>query len=346
MDAKDYIKEYSEEIEKYKNRYFEKEIVKASKVDKIASDALEILENYMTGGKCLRGGLTILGYQITGGTSLKNILPAALAVELMHNALLIHDDYVDNDKVRRGKPTVHEIYKKGKNEHYGASMAIIVADVAIFSANKLLAELNFSKKLVAEAISGLNHFLLNTGFGELMDIGFDFKPKITWNDILKVRIYKTAHYTFIMPLVVGATLGGADNTMIAKLAKYGEPVGLAFQLRDDVLGVFGDPAKTGKSNDSDIKEGKKTLLYLKSLELTKGKKRDFLEGNYGSGSLNQVKVEKIRRIMKEGGAFDYSQETAGKFVEKGKKYIPSITKNSDLTQTLTNLADYVIFRDK
>lgn len=338
MNAVAYIKKYSGKIEKYRKKYFDGEIKETTGIGPIASRALSVLRDYTAGGKCVRGILTILGYQLAGGKELERILPAAVAVELLHNALLIHDDYIDDDKVRRGKPTVHEIYKRRKGEHYGASMAVVVADTAIFLANKLLAELNFSKNRVVKATAELNRFLVNTCFGELMDIDFDYKQKISWNDILKVRTYKTAHYTFVMPLVVGATLGGADRKLIKCLVEYGEPVGLAFQLRDDVLGVFGNTAQTGKSNDSDIRKGKKTLLFFRSLEYTKGADKKFLGKYYGSSELDSGKIEKIRKIIKESGALDYSEKMAEKLIEESKRKIQS--------ETLKSLADYVISRNR
>ena len=350
MDAKVYLKTFSKKLEKAKAKFFREKIKEAAKIDPVAAEALKNLQNYMTGGKNVRAALVILGYRIAGGKDLKAILPAALAVELMHNSLIIHDDFVDNDTVRRGKPTIHKIYEVGKSEHYGAAMAIIVGDVGIFLANKLLAEANFPKDKVAQAAIAFNKLLLNTGYGELMDIDFDYKKKITWDDVLKVRIYKTAHYTFVMPLIVGATLGGGNVKLLALLKKYGEPVGLAFQLRDDVLGVFGDSGETGKSSESDIVEGKKTLLYLKALELAGALARKFLQKWYGGGRnkarLTARQVSRIKEIIKASGALAYSDRAAADFVAQGKKFIPKVTKNRDLVQILSSLADYMIQRDK
>lgn len=345
MDAKKYLLEFSERFEAFSKKMFSRKVKEALKIDLIAARALRNLENYLAGGKKVRPALTSLGYKIAGGREIKEVLPAGFAVELMHNSLLIHDDFVDNDEIRRGKPTLHKVYLNKNGEHYAVSMAIITADVGIFWANEILSGLDFAPKTVTKAVNLLNHFLLNTGYGELMDIDFDYHPEISWNDILNIRIYKTAYYTFVMPLTVGAVLGGASDALLENLEKFGLNVGLAFQLRDDVLGVFGDSDKTGKSSESDILEGKKTLLYFKALEFAKGSDKEFLKKTYGHIK-NQAQVTKIRKIIKDCGALGYSEELAKNYVKKGKKFITAITGNGSLRETLATFVDYMIEREK
>ena len=338
MDAKKYLSEYSKEFKFFKDKYFQNKIKEASKIDKIAAESIKVLSEYMEGGKHARGALVLLGYKIAGGQNLKSVFPASFAVELIHNSLLIHDDFVDNDKLRRGKKTVHEIFKdKRNNSHYGASMAIMIADLGIFWAHQILSG--------TKAIFEFDQLLVNTGYGELLDIDFDYKENITWEDIMKVRIYKTAHYTFVMPLQIGAILAGGKDNLLQNFKNYGEPVGLAFQIQDDILGIFGDSNETGKSNDSDIREGKKTLLYFKALELANKKEKEFLKTHYGK-TTNNKEISEIRKILKNSRALDFSQKTALDFVEKGKKYIPKITKDKDLQDTLSSLADYIVQREK
>lgn len=345
MDTKKYLSEFSKDFEAFSKKMFSRKVKEALKIDSVATGALRNLENYLVGGKKVRPALTSLGYKIAGGKENKKIMPACFAVELMHNSLLIHDDYVDNDETRRGKPTLHKVYLNKNGEHYAVSMAIITADVGIFWANEILSGSDFAPKVITKAVNLFNHFLLNTGYGELMDIDFDFHPLVSWNDILNVRIYKTAYYTFIMPLTIGAVLGGASDGLLKNLENFGLNVGLAFQLRDDVLGVFGDSGETGKSNESDIREGKKSLLYFKALELTSKSEKDFLKKYYGNVKTKD-QIEKIRKIIKDSGAFDYSGKLAKDYVEIGKKIIPRITKNGDLQETLSTLVDYMIERNK
>jgi len=346
MDAKSYLEDYAKQAGKYLKKFFAEKSKEASKIDKLAVEVLGTLENYISGGKKIRGALTVLGYQITGGKRTRDILPVSAAVEIVHSALLIHDDFIDKDRFRRGKPTVHEIYAKGNSEHYGASIALIIGDIGIFLSNQILASSNFDAKMIIKATSEFENLLIKTGYGEILDIAFDSKKSTTWGDILKVRTYKTAYYTIVMPLTVGAILGGAKDKTLKAIENYGVPVGIAFQLADDILGVFGKSDKTGKSSESDIREGKKTLLFVKALELARDKERQFLLKWYGSDKLDKNKIEKIRQAIKDSGSLDYSRKLAEEMAEKGKKYIPKITGNLQFRETLSSLADFMVYRSK
>ncbi|MBI2103627.1 polyprenyl synthetase family protein [Candidatus Woesebacteria bacterium] len=346
MDAKAYLKDYAATAEIYLKSYFGKKIRQAKKIDPVAADALSILEKYIEGGKKIRGALTVLGYQLAGGKDLKSILPVSVALEIVHSSILIHDDFIDRDLTRRGKPTVHSIYGKKRGGHYGASMAVVVGDVGIFLTHQIFAESNFAKVKVTKALSEFDRFLVNTGYGELMDIEFDFKKIITWDDIAKVRIYKTAHYTFVTPLIVGAILGGAEDKVLKAIKSYGESVGLAFQLRDDILGVFGNEDETGKSAESDIKDGKRTLLFAKAYELAGTGDKDFLKKYYGSAELDKNKLRQIRQIFEKSGALDFTQEKAWDYTLRGKSFVGKITNNPKYKSLLSDLADLMVTREK
>ncbi len=344
MDAEAYLKDYSKKSNKYLESFIAKKKKLGAKIDKSVVDSLEVFKNYSLGGKKLRGALTVLGYQIAGGKDFKEILPVSCGIELLHSFLLIHDDIIDKDEMRRGKPTIHHSYSKGKNEHFGISKAIMVGDIGAFLGYELIVASDFPKARITKALSKLNEYLLGTGYGQILDVEFDYKDEVSWDDILKVRTYKTAYYTFVMPLAVGATLGGAREGQLSAIEKFGIPVGIAFQLADDVLGVFGSPKRTGKSNESDIHDGKKTFLYAKALELSKPKDKKFLLKWYGSDKLDKKKIVAIRKIMKKTGSLDYSRQLAKEMVEKSKKSTNKITTNSDYQKILSTLADFIVDR--
>lgn len=346
MNSKKYLAEHRRTADKFLKEFFAKKRKEAKKIDPLAVKVLNSLEEYIAGGKKVRGALTLLGYQAAGGKKKKDIIPVSAAVEIIHSSLLIHDDFIDKDKMRRGKPTVHELYSKQNSKHYGASIALMIGDVGFFLSHQLIANSRFETSKIVKAMSELERLLINTGYGEVLDIAFDFKEKITWDDMLKVRLYKTAHYTFVLPLTIGTTLGEAKKGVFKAIKDYGESVGLAFQIRDDILGVFGDPEITGKSNESDIKEGKKTLLYTKALEMADRKGRDFIKKWYGSRALTKRKIEKIRKIIKNSGALNYSSSLAEELVEKGKRSIPEITKSKKYQEIFSSLADYIVKREK
>ena len=346
MTANEYLTAYSKDAERFLNSFFLKKKRLSSKIDPGLINILQVFQDYIKGGKKARGALTVLGYQACGGKDMKAILPVSCGIELFHSFLLIHDDIIDRDKKRRGKPTVHTHFASKRGEHYGNSKAIIIGDVGAFLAYELILSSNFSKDRTLKAVTKLNEFLLKTGYGQLLDIDYDFKKDISWNDILKVRTYKTAFYTIVMPLSVGAILAGADEKLLSGIEKYGIPVGIAFQLSDDILGVFGDSGKTGKSAMSDIKEGKKTFLYVKALELAKGEDKKFLQKWYGAKDVNESKAKKIREIIESCGALIYSQNLSYDLVKKGKRYVGMVTKKRHFQKVLESLADFVVRREK
>ena len=346
MDAETYLKDYSKRANSYLKKFFASKKKVGAKIDKSIVENLDVFEEYTLGGKKVRGALAVLGYQIAGGKNENAILQVSCGIELLHSFLLIHDDIIDKDELRRGKPTIHKSYSGGKNEHFGISKAIITGDIGAFLGYELIVGSGFSKERITKALSKLNEYLLGTGYGQILDIESDYKNRVSWEDILKVRTYKTAYYTFVMPLVVGAIFGGADDKTLSLLEKYGIPVGIAFQLADDILGVFGDPKKSGKSNESDIREGKKTFLFAKALELAKDGDRKFLLKWYGSDKLDKEKITRIREIFTSSGSLDYSQQLAKEKSEKGKKYVLKITRNSQFRKILSSLADFMIYRRK
>lgn len=320
----------------------------------LAREILEVFQDYASGGKKVRGALTVLGYQVAGGRDGRKILPASCAVELFHNFLLIHDDIIDQDKRRRGKPTVHEYYRKihqdryrkGDSRRYGNNMAIMAGDVGAFLAYELLTGSNFSRQRIVEAAQVLNDFLVKTAYGEIFDVTFDFHEDITWDEILLVRTYKTAYYTIVMPLSVGAILGGADSKQLEAIEEYGVPIGIAFQITDDILGVFGQEKTTGKTTVGDIKEGKKTFLFAKATELATPRERRYLKAHYGEKNITASEVKEIKRIFKESGVLHFSSELAVKLSKKGKKAVPKITRNREAADTLLSLADFVVERGR
>jgi len=344
MVVEDYLRSYSDKADKFLDSFFRKKKALAKKIDIDLAKILQVFQDYTKGGKKIRGTLTVLGYESLGGRNIKAILPISCGIELFHNFLLIHDDIIDRDTTRRGKPTVHNIYSRVYGEHYGNSKAIVVGDVGAFLAYELLLSSDFSKQLILEAVKKLNEFLLKTTYGQILDIDYDFKKEVSWNDILKVRTYKTAYYTVVMPLTVGAMLAGASRRELSAIEKYAVPVGIAFQLADDVLGVFGISGKTGKSNLSDIRDGKKTFLYAKALGLFSPVERKFLLSWYGNKDVGIKEASKIRKIMIESGSLDHSERLAEKLVRKGKRYISQITKDKKYRELLAQLADFMISR--
>ncbi len=346
MDLKNFLSDYSQKAEIFLRNFFQKKKEEALKIDYSLFEALDSFEKSLSGGKKARGALTLLGYQIAGGKDIRAILPVSCGIELFHNFLLIHDDIIDKDELRRGRPTIHKFFAdQKKNPHYGLSKAILIGDIGVVLAYELILSADFPKRRIERALQILNDFLLKTLYGQIIDMQFDFKESVSWDDILKVRTYKTSYYTFVLPLSLGAILGGAKGKIFDAIKNFGIPIGIAFQLKDDILGVFGDSKKTGKSNEQDIKMGKKTFLYAKALEVAAPKDKKFLLRWYGVKNLDSKKISRIRKIFRDSGSLEYSLNFSRKLVNEGKKFISSLSENKEIQDTLYNLADFVIERE-
>jgi geranylgeranyl diphosphate synthase type I len=213
------------------------------------------------GGKRLRAALVLLGYRVATRTADDaRALPAASAMELLQTYFLIHDDWMDDDPVRRGGPSVHMALREtygGKT--LGDSGAILAGDYAVSLAQRTILACDVAPTRVLDAARSFASLQIDVVLGQGLDVLVD-RPKALTQLMERTHLWKTAAYTTTGPLVVGACLGGASATLLDALRAYGDPLGVAFQLRDDWLGTFGDPVDTGKSNESDLRQGKKTAV--------------------------------------------------------------------------------------
>ena len=352
MDAKDYLKDYLKKAAPILANFFKEKEKEAAKISPLTAEMMGIYLKFM-GGKNIRGALTKLGYECFGGKDEKAILEASLMVEITHAFLLMHDDIMDQDSLRRGMPTIHtqyenlhqERYSKGNPKHYGICMALDLGDAGFALSHLILADAKFSAEIKERVLRRFNEQILTTAFGQAIDILYEHQDKVAEEDVMKVHHYKTANYTITGPLQYGALFAGASGKEIQKIEKYGLPVGIAFQLRDDELGLFSDEEKLGKPIGSDIRENKNTILHLKSLELAGREDKKFLKYAYGNRNLMADEVRKVQEITMESGALSYSQKLARELVEKGKKFVPQITAHLGPQDTLYRMADFMIERE-
>lgn len=341
MDIKQTLRKYKRQIDKELEIYFKQLEKKTNNIDPSVKEIIKNIKEFtLRGGKRIRSALAIITYEGFGGKN-KDILKIAVSIELMQSFLLIHDDIMDQDSLRRGKPTFHKIYeKKKKSEIYGISNAIISGDILSALGTEIILNTNFDVKLKQKALTIFNRVIINTCFGQLLDIE---SPK-TETDISKIHTLKTAIYTMEGPLHIGAILAGAKDKHLKQLTKVAIPIGKAFQIQDDILGLFGNQKRLGKPVGSDIKEGKKTLLILKSLENADKKDRKFIKKCLGNKKITSSQINKLRNIVKNTGAYDYSKELAEKLIIQGKKHLRKLGINSESKQILNSLADYMLGR--
>ena len=291
-----------------------------------------------------------MAYKSLGGKNENAIIDIAVSAELMNSFLLIHDDIIDDDDLRRGGPTMHRIYAEKYKDHdnpkkFGESMAIIAGDLLAALGNEIISKSDFDEGKRVKLLQKFNNIIKMTGYGEIIDILLDLKTNVREEDILKMHKLKTAVYTIEGPLHMGAIAAGASDEQLKTLTNYAIPLGQAFQIRDDILGMFGSEEKLGKPADSDIKEGKKTLLILKALENADKEQKEFIGNALGNKDITKTELTRVREIIKKTVSLDYSEILAEKLVKKAKNVI----KNSDCEKQgkdfFLEIADYIIKRD-
>lgn len=339
----DYLQKYNRDIEPLAEGFFSEQKKKAMEISEVAGKMVGELGGFLKGGKKLRGALVMLGYEMYGGKDVKAGLLASLVAEILHGALLIHDDIMDQDELRRGKETLHKSYGK-LDPHHGVSMAITIGDLGFFLALELLNSLDLPSDRLSKATEVLSSYLVETGFGQALDLTYALNKRFNEEDVLRVHQYKTAEYTFYGPLSVGAILAGAYDENLRFFRDFAIPVGIAFQLRDDELGMFASELELGKSVSSDIREGKVTLLISKALKASSVSDRKFLRSVWGNPKIIGEEIERVKRIIRECGSLEYSQKLSRKLVRDGKKFIPMVTSNQKYQKLLSELADLGIER--
>jgi len=354
-DAKTGLTSFRERINPLLRQHFDTVIAETVKENELVANALgEVRDIILAGGKRLRAAMMCAGYFAAGGTDEERILRASMSIELVHAFLLIHDDVIDRDDLRHGRESLHTHYtrfgkavfpRNGDAAHFGDSVAIILGDMVSALGNDLIFRSGFPHEHVFLALSELQRIVSYTVIGQMMDLSFEFQKKIGREDVLRMYEYKTAKYTVEGPLVLGALLAGADEGLIAGLKRYAVPTGVAFKIRDDILGAFGAEEKLGKPVGSDIEEGKRTLLVLFALERAGKAEQAELTRILTSGRLGKGDLERFRSILRDSGALDLSSDSMIQLVEEAKRSAGSVDVPDDAKGFLISVADYISERN-
>lgn len=321
----------------------------SSSWDSLTTTVVETIRDFtMGGGKRLRPILMILGHNLFK-TEDQRIVKASLSMELTQTYLLIHDDIMDQSELRRGMPSFHidiskRLQLKGKDSaRLGENLAIVAGDLADSYSHQILFESGFGSEQVTSANAELSRIVETTGYGQLLDVYSSIHDSFGQNDLMRLHLWKTAKYTIQGPLVMGAILSGTKNDY-SYLSHYGYLLGVAFQLHDDILGLFGEESKTGKSIKSDVNEGKKTLLMIKALEKSSPNDRNFIRECLSSGSVSDTDFERLQELVKSTGSLDYSKSIMQKLVAKSKDYVEKLEGDQNVKDFLNWFADYIISR--
>ncbi len=304
-----------EKIEQELEKYFENEtgIIK---------------EFVMRGGKRIRPIIMNIGYNLYK----EGFLGESIIFELLQAFFLMVDDVMDESELRRGKKTVHKIIgEEWKNEKLGENLAICYGNIAQTRAYEIIDNIT-DKRIRIRMYEKVNQICKETYYGQVMDLELSAKDieQVTEKEIIKMMEMKTAKYTIEGPLHCGAIMAGRKN--LKKLTRIAIPLGIAFQIKDDIIGLYGDEKIIGKPVDSDLKEGKKTLLILKAYEKNKEIKK------YMNKDLTREEMETARRIISETGALNYSLKLIEKLTEKGMKEIEKLKAKEQGKQELLKIA--------
>ena len=282
-------------------------------IDPVLAEVTDEIQGLVAaGGKRLRPAFVHWGHRATGAETDAAVLHPAAAVELLHTFALLHDDVMDRSAVRRGRPTAHAALRDRHRAHarcgdpswFGASAAILAGDLVYVWADELLDRTPLPTAAVNRARAVFTTLREEVIAGQHLDLVLAADARADEGRARQVALLKSARYSVTRPLLLGAALAPvADGDRVAgALSAYGDAVGLAFQLRDDVLGLFGDPCATGKSDLDDLHEGKRTLLMLRAIRLADPAQRAVLEAALGDPALDERGADRVREVVLATGA--------------------------------------------
>ena len=308
--------------------------------DRLAlADALfdEITVLIDAGGKRTRPAFCYWGYRSTGAEHGRGIERVAAALELLHTFAIVHDDIMDSSEERRGVPTVHA--EEGEN------VALLVGDLALVLADALFMGSGFSPDAITRAFKSYSRMRQEVIVGQYMDLRLSERELIREDEARLVARMKSGRYTIEEPLLIGTSLAGGPGALSEGLSRFGELLGEAFQLRDDLLGTFGDRAHVGKPVDSDIREGKRNVLYAKTLVSLQQADRDFFVRRWGGGSsLTDADIRRMRRLIESSGARRGTEALLGKLKEEALEELESLAIDGESRRALEDLAHWATVR--
>ena len=311
----------------------------------------------LTGGKGLRARFLYWGYRAAGGADSDAVVRLAASMEFFQGAALLHDDVMDRSDTRRGMPSAHRAVAglhhergwAGDADRFGEGTAILAGDLCLTWCDELYSTCGLPAAELARGRPLFDTMRTQLMGGQFLDLlesargwdGLDLEARVA--SARKVIRFKSAKYTIEHPLLIGALVGGAPDESLAPLSDYGLALGEAFQLRDDLLGVFGDPEATGKPAGDDLREGKRTVLVAHALEAATQQERATVESLLGRDDLDLSGVERIRRVLMATGAVDRVEGLITTLADDSRKAVGRARESgafdSDALDVLEDLVD-------
>jgi geranylgeranyl diphosphate synthase type I len=324
---------------------------------------LELSQSLLRGGKRFRALFCYWGWKAVAdegsaeGRGLSSVVDAASALEIFHAAALVHDDVIDNSDTRRGQPSAHRRYEqlhldngwRGDPAEFGRSGALLLGDLLLGWSDEVLdrgLRALDNPDVAASARREFNRMRTEVTYGQYLDV----LEERSWHtraeaDLLsrahRVIVYKSAKYSVEAPLALGAAIGGASIGQLSALRDFGLPLGVAYQLRDDLLGVFGDPEVTGKPSGDDLREGKRTVLVALARTRLPGNSARLLDELLGDPELSDHQVRVLQASIRESGAVDQVERIITHNVEKARAVLTDAPISAEAEHQLSTLADTV-----
>ena len=287
----------------------------------------------VNGGKRLRPYMVIKSCQILKG-KVSNAMPAASAVEMVHNFTLVHDDIMDNDEIRHGVPTVHK--------KFGMPIAILAGDVLFSKAFQVITDSKLSSSATIQLVSRLAKACVDVCEGQLLDVKMAEERKIPSQAEYITMIGKKTAALFDVSCAMGAICATNKVKDISNLSSFGRNLGIAFQITDDLIGVMGDSKITKKPVGNDLREGKKSLPILMAIKLAKGNEKKIILKAFGNSKISRNDLNKAIDIIRSLGIEENVRKQALKYAEKAEKSLESYSGSAKTE--LISLLDFVVKR--
>jgi geranylgeranyl diphosphate synthase, type I len=307
---------------------------------------VEAVTDLLSGGKRLRPAFCWWGYRGAGGADTEEALRAAAALEFLQGCALIHDDVMDGSDTRRGMPSAHHRFAMlhrgsewlGSPEAFGVGAAILLGDLCLSWADELLLTSGVPAEYLTAAKRVYDEMRTELMAGQYLDLLEQARGGGSVERAMRVVRFKSAKYTIERPLHMGAALAGADADVMAAYSGYGLPLGEAFQLRDDVLGVFGDPGETGKPAGDDLREGKRTVLIATAMARATPAQAAQIRRHLGDPGLDATGVALLREVIADTGALNHAEQLITSLTDQALAALESVDLQAPAPEVLAGLA--------
>jgi geranylgeranyl diphosphate synthase, type II len=306
------------------------------------------------GGKRIRPYVTLMTYRAFCDKPIADIVPIAAAQELLHLALLVHDDIIDRDFIRYGVDNISGQYNKlyeplisdeSERRHFSNSTAILAGDLLLSSGYELMQTSNVSASDLRIASQIFAHAVFTVAAGELLDTESAFRP-FGSVDSIAIANYKTAHYSFVTPITMGARLAGVSDETVEALESFGENIGIAYQLVDDTIGMFGNQTDTGKSNTTDIEEAKRTYLIEQFLMVADDQQKQVFDATFGRKNITAAEADEFKSALIDSGAKYKTDQAIADYTKRAVDCLNTIDMAPSARASFDALIERAIQRDK